>query len=130
MSIETEDELAALRASLVFERPRLADRIREQIRRASKLRSSARISGDGASGAIETWENDVALMLEDIGREDLAARFEAPALSEKMKALVSGPWSTRARVNRKLDLLSQFVAQVEAGEAAPNPATDKSLGSL
>lgn len=89
--------------------PNLSDELNAQLRRGRKLRSNARFSSDGAAGPLEMWEQEVAMLLEDHGRHDFAVRFETAVAADKGRALISGPWATRRRIDRKLRLLGVFI---------------------
>jgi len=89
--------------------PNISDALNAQLRRGRRLRTTARFSSDGTAGPLEMWEEEVAMLLEDRGRHDLAARFEAGAPADKGRALISGPWATRSRIDRKLRLLGEFI---------------------
>jgi len=106
----TLDELVEPRA----DNPRtdLAGVLAEQQRRGRRVRASAPISEDGTSGPIDVWEQEVRMLLEAAGREDLALRFAQRATSERWRGWVSGPWSTRTRMDRKLLLLSEFMKEL------------------
>jgi hypothetical protein len=85
--------------------------LQEQLRRGRRLRATARVSSDGTAGSLDTWETDVALLLEDYGRHDLIESFDVSEFADKARAAVSGPWSTKTRIDRKLKLLSTILEE-------------------
>lgn len=100
-------------AQLESDRPALTELLQNELHRAQQLRIRPRISDDGACAPLEVWEKDVVLLLTAEGRQDLAIRFEEVLLWDRMRAAVSGPWATRARIDRKRQLLSAFIRELE-----------------
>lgn len=86
--------------------------LQDQLRRGKRIRLNASVTAEGSSGAIEIWEQDVATVLEDAGRYDLLARFEDRTTGDRVRALVSGPWSTHGRMDRRLQSLSRFIGEL------------------
>lgn len=50
--------------------PSLRRSLQDQVRRGRRIRETASITIEGSSGPIEVWEQDVASLLEDAGRQD------------------------------------------------------------
>lgn len=94
-----------MRTDLQTRHDNLVSCLKEELQRGRRLLDRTRISSDGTAGALELWENDVAMILESIGRPDLVARFEAAEFALKARAAFSGPWSTKTRLNRRLETL-------------------------
>lgn len=99
----------ALHASTPAEGHDLIDRLQEELHRGRRLLDRARISDDGTAGALESWENDVGMMLERAGRQDLVQSFEVKVLADRTRALISGRWSTRSRLERRLQTLADII---------------------
>lgn len=86
--------------------------LQDQLRRGRRIRASASITTEGSSGPIEVWEQEVALLLEDAGRHDLLTRFDARTAGDVLRGVLSGPWATRARIDRKLQAISEFIREL------------------
>lgn len=92
--------------------PSLGQALQDQLRRGWRIRSTASITLEGSSGPIEIWEQGVAVLLEDADRHDLLARFQARNAGDGFRALVSRPWSTRSRMDRRLHIVSEFIREL------------------
>lgn len=102
----------------------LTDRLQDLLRRGQRIRANTSLSIDGSSGPAQMWEQDVAIALEDAGKHDLLARFEKPEFGDTARGVIDGAWATRRRMDRKLQLLSDFVR-----EQSPNPSPSASTRS-
>lgn len=91
----------------------LASQVLDQLKRGRKIRGTAPVSSDGTSGPIDVWEQDATMLLENAGRHDLATRFETRIGSARARGLISGVSATRARMDRKLRLLSEFAQELD-----------------
>jgi hypothetical protein len=92
--------------------PSLGRALQDQLKRGRKIRSTASITPEGSSGPIEIWEHEVAVLLEDADRHDLLTRFEESTAGDRFRALMSGPWSTRSRMDRRLHIVSEFIREL------------------
>jgi hypothetical protein len=92
--------------------PSLGQTLQDQLRRGRRIRSTASITPEGSSGPIEIWEHEVAVLLEDADRHDLLTRFAERTAGDRFRMLVSGPWSTRSRMDRRLHIVSGFIREL------------------
>lgn len=102
----------------------LEERLQAHLRKGRFARGSCSISSDGSSATIEVWEQDLVLLLEDAGRHDLVTRLEARNRADFARGVVSEPWATKARMDRRLVLLSEFVRELSAGGSARTELTE------
>ena len=86
----------------------LPSRLSELLAEGLALRSTARISDNGACAVIEVWEEDVRRALARGERPDLTTRFDQPDRLDAAK-LVSAPWATKRRFARELAMVAEFV---------------------
>lgn len=98
--------------------PSLRRTLQDHLRKGRRVRATASISSDGSSGPIEIWEQEAVSLPEDGNRHDLLTRFDArePA-ADFVRGIVSGPWATRARMDRRLAALSDFIREMPADES-------------
>jgi hypothetical protein len=97
----------------------VSTQLQDLLRRGQDCRSPARVSIDRSSAPIEIWEEDVVHFLKNNGRDDLALRFERQEISDRLRGLWSAALETRKRVDRELNLLAEFVRELEVPTQEP-----------